>query len=145
MRLAGVLGAGAFVMAHAAIAQEGNWMVPALGAKPGAAAAAAAATGPVLKAGTEVPLKLSDTAKGKKLGVGQRLPLAVATDVRLGTSVVIPAGAVAEGEITALEGKNVAAAKVLNVRVAGKLVRLIGSFGGPRGRAFLGEDIKVAQ
>jgi hypothetical protein len=143
MKLAGVLGAVAFVISHGAIAQDGNWMVAAQA--PKTAAAAAAAAGPVLKAGTEVPLKLSDSAKAKKLAVGQRVPLAVATDVRLGTNVVIPAGAAAEGEVTALEGKNVATAKVLNVRVAGKLVRLIGNFGGPRGRAFLGEDIKLAR
>lgn len=138
-----VLGLIALASAGGAHAQDGNWMVPAQGPAAGAAAAAAAAKGPVLKAGTEVPLKLSDAAQGKKLGVGQRVPLAVASDVRLGSSIVIPAGAAAEGEITALQGKNVAA-KVLNVRVAGKLVRLIGSFNGSSGRGFLGEDVKVA-
>lgn len=137
-----VLGLVALVSAGGALAQDGNWMVPAQG-PAASAAAAAAAKGPVLKAGTEVPLKLADAAQGKKLGVGQRVPLAVASDVRLGTNIVIPAGAAAEGEITALQGKNVAA-KVLNVRVAGKLVRLIGSFNGSSGRGFLGEDVKVA-
>lgn len=137
-----VLGLVALVSAGGALAQDGNWMVPAQGPAAGTAAAAAA-KGPVLKAGTEVPLKLADAAQGKKLGVGQRVPLAVASDVRLGTNIVIPAGAAAEGEITALQGKNVAA-KVLNVRVAGKLVRLIGSFNGSSGRGFLGEDVKVA-
>ena len=139
-----VLGLIALASAGGAYAQDGNWMVPAQGPAAGAAAAAAAAAkGPVLKAGTEVSLKLADAAQGKKLGVGQRVPLAVASDVRLGSSIVIPAGAAAEGEITALQGKNVAA-KVLNVRVAGKLVRLIGSFNGSSGRGFLGEDVKVA-
>lgn len=139
-----VLGLSAIVSAGGAFAQDGNWMVPATAPKGAAAAAAAAgAQGPVLKAGTEVSLKLADAALDKKLGVGQRVPLAVASDVRLGSSIIIPAGAAAEGEITALQGKNVAA-KILNVRVAGKLVRLIGSFNGSSGRGFLGEDVKIA-
>ena len=138
-----VIGLIAIAASGSAIAQDGNWMMPAP-VRPAAAAAAAAAQGPVLKAGTEVPLKLSDAAKGKKLGVGQRVPLAVATDVRLGTTIVIPAGAAAEGEITALQGKGVAA-RVLNVRVGAKLVRLTGNFDGARGQAYLGEDVRVAQ
>lgn len=137
------LGLIAFSTAGAAVAQDGNWMVPAP-VRPAAVAATAAAQGPVLKAGTEVPLKLADAAKGKKLGVGQRVPLAVATDVRFGTTIVIPAGAAAEGEITALQGK-VFAARALNVRVGTKLVRLTGNFDGGRGQAFLGEDVRVAQ
>lgn len=138
------LALGLMILAGAgsAFAQDGNWMVPAPAA-PAGAAAAAAAKGPVLKAGTEVPLKLSDAAKGKKLGVGQRVPLAVATDVRLGNNVVIPAGAAAEGEITALEGATVAA-KALNVRVGSKLVRLTGKFDGAAGKAFLGQDLPVS-
>lgn len=136
------LGLVALAGAGSALAQDGNWMVPAPAPKAGAAAAAAA-QGPVLKAGTEVPLKLSDAAKGKKLGVGQRVSLAVASDVRLGSNVVIPAGAVAEGEITALQGSGVAA-KALNVRVGSKLVRLTGSFDGARAKAFLGQDIKLS-
>lgn len=138
-----VFGLMTLVAAQGAVAQEGNWMIPAP-APSAAAAAAAAAKGPVLKAGTEVPLKLADAANGKKLGVGQRVPLAVSSDVRLGSAVVIPAGAAAEGEITALEGDKVAA-KVLSVRVGAKLVRLTGSFNGATGRGFLGEDVRVAQ
>jgi hypothetical protein len=138
------LGLIALAAAQGALAQEGNWMMPAAAPKAGAVAAAAAAQGSVLKAGTVVPLKLADAAKGKKLGVGQRVPLAVATDVRLGDAVVIPAGAVAEGEVTALEGKTVAA-KALNVRVGTRLVRLTGSFDGIKSKAFLGEDVRVAQ
>lgn len=138
------LGLIAFATAGSAIAQDGNWMIPAPARPAGAIAAAAAAQGPVLKAGTQVPLRLADAAKGKKLGVGQRVSLAVATDVLLGTTIVIPAGAAAEGEITALEGK-VVAARALNVRVGAKLVRLTGKFDGGRGQAFLGEDVRVAQ
>lgn len=137
------LGLIALAGAGSASAQDGNWMVPAPAAAKAAAAAAAAAQGPVLKAGTEVPLKLADAAKGKKLGVGQRVPLAVASDVRLGSNVVIPAGAAAEGEITALAGSSVAA-KVLSVRVGSKLVRLTGKFDGASGKAFLGQDLPIS-
>ena len=89
-------------------------MIPAPAPKASTAAPAPMAAGSVLKAGTIVPLKLADAAKGKKLGVGQRVPLAVASDLRVGSNIVIPAGAAAEGEITALEGKTVAA-KVLKL------------------------------
>jgi hypothetical protein len=119
-----------------AFAQEGNYMMPVQ--RPKAATAAAGAQGPVLKAGTEVALKISDSAKSQKLGVGQRVPLVVASDVRLGTAVVIPAGTTGEGEVTTLQGKNVAA-KALYVRLNGKLVRLSGDLA----KATLGEDVKA--
>ena len=90
----------------------------------------------VLRAGTEVPLTMSEsiTTNGKKLRVGQRLKLAVASDVRLGTTVVIPAGSIAEGEVTDVRykgmwGKSGAIeARVLNVRVGERLIRLSGTF-----------------
>ena len=120
-----------------AVAQEGNYMMPVQRPKA-SAAAAAGAQGPVLRAGTEVALKLSDSAKNQKFGVGQRVPLVVTSDVRLGTAVVIPAGATGEGEVTALQGKTVAA-KALYVRLNGKLVRLSGDLA----KATLGEDVKA--
>lgn len=135
---------GALFLGQTALAQEGNWMMPAPAPSAAAQKAVAVAQGPTLKAGTEVPLKLADSAKGRKLGVGQRVPLAVASNVTLGSAVVIPAGAVAEGEVTALQGKTLAA-RALNVRVGTKLVRLTGTFDGARAKAFLGEDIRVTQ
>jgi hypothetical protein len=93
-------------------------------------------TDSVLRAGTEVPLVMSEsiTTNGKKLREGQRLHLAVASDVRLGTAVVIPAGSPAEGEITDVRNKGMwgksgrIQARVLNVRVGDRLIRLTGSF-----------------
>ena len=93
-------------------------------------------TDSVLRAGTEVPLVMSEsiTTNGKKLREGQRLHLAVASDVRLGTAVVIPAGSLAEGEITDVRNKGMwgksgrIQARVLNVRVGDRLIRLTGSF-----------------
>jgi hypothetical protein len=90
----------------------------------------------VLRAGTEVPLVMSEgiTTNGKKLREGQRIHLAVASDVRLGTAVVIPAGSLAEGEITDVRNKGMwgksgrIEARVLNVRVGDRLIRLSGSF-----------------
>jgi len=93
-------------------------------------------TDSVLRAGTEVPLVMSEsiTTNGKKLREGQRLHLAVASDVRLGTAVVIPAGSLAEGEITDVRNKGMwgksgrIEARVLNVRVGDRLIRLTGTF-----------------
>jgi hypothetical protein len=90
----------------------------------------------VLRAGTEVPLVMSEsiTTNGKKLRVGQRIRMAVASDVRVGTAVVIPAGSLAEGEVTDVRNKGMwgksgrIEARVLNVRVGDRLIRLSGSF-----------------
>jgi hypothetical protein len=90
----------------------------------------------VLRAGTEVPLTMSEsiTTNGKKLRVGQRLKLVVASDVRLGSAVVIPAGSPAEGEVTDVRFKGMwgksggIEARVLNVRVGDRLIRLSGTF-----------------
>ena len=138
-----VLTMAAITSAASVAAQQGNTMIYLPTPSP-AEAAAAAAAGPVLKAGTEVPLALSGSAKSRKFGVGQRVPLTVSADVRLGTTVVIPAGATAEGEVTAIEGKGVVA-KPLYVRVNDKLVRLAGSFGAAGARATLGEDLAISQ
>jgi hypothetical protein len=76
----------------------------------------------------------SITTNGKKLREGQRIHLAVASDVRLGTAVVIPAGSLAEGEITDVRNKGMwgksgrIEARVLNVRVGDRLIRLTGTF-----------------
>ncbi|QIK78234.1 hypothetical protein G7077_04260 [Sphingomonas piscis] len=127
--------------ASSAVAQSGNWMVDLPASPPAKPAAAATGSGPSLKAGTEVKLALAPAAKGKKLGVGQRVPLTVASDVKLGWTTVIPAGTEAEGEVTAVNGGDLTA-KPLYVRVKGKAVKLAGTFGSS-GKATLGEDLKV--
>lgn len=135
------IGFVAMACSAGALAQQGNYMMPILTPPP--AAAGQEQPGAVLKAGTLVPLKLSESAKGKKIGVGQRVPLTVASDVRLGSAVVIPAGASAEGEVTGQSGASLTA-KPLYVRVGNKLARLSGTFGSGSGRVTLSEDLKVA-
>jgi hypothetical protein len=103
---------------------------------PKAAVIPSGPTESVLRAGTEVPLVMSEgiTTNGKKLRIGQRLRMAVASDVRLGTAVVIPAGSLAEGEVTDVRNKGMwgksgrIEARVLNVRVGDRLIRLSGTF-----------------
>lgn len=93
-------------------------------------------TDSVLRAGTEVPLTMSEsiTTNGKKLRVGQRIRMQVASDVRLGSAVVIPAGSLAEGEVTDVKFKGMwgksgrIEARALNVRVGDRLIRLSGTF-----------------
>ncbi|MBA2771340.1 MAG: hypothetical protein H0U34_04900, partial [Sphingomonas sp.] len=90
----------------------------------------------VLRAGTEVPLVMSEsiTTNGKKIRAGQRIRLQVASDVRLGSAIVIPAGSLAEGEVTDVRFKGMwgksgrIEARALNVRVGDRLIRLSGTF-----------------
>jgi hypothetical protein len=70
----------------------------------------------------------------KSLREGQQFRMSVANDVRLGNVVVIPAGSPATGEITDLRRKGMWGksgrinARVLNVRVGDRLIRLTGTF-----------------
>jgi hypothetical protein len=90
----------------------------------------------VLRAGADVPLVMAEsiTTNGKKLRPGQRVRLTVASDVRLGSQVVIPAGSPAEAEVTDVRNKGMwgksgrIEARVLNVRVGDRLIRLSGTF-----------------
>lgn len=90
----------------------------------------------VLRAGTEVPLRLEESldSNDKALREGQQIRMSVASDVRLGNLVVIPAGSPATGEITDLRRKGMWGksgrinARVLNVRVGDRLIRLTGTF-----------------
>ncbi|HYU95534.1 MAG TPA: hypothetical protein VE989_05155, partial [Sphingomicrobium sp.] len=52
------------------------------------------ATGNVLRAGTEVPLRMEEglDSNNKALREGQQFRMSVANDIRLGNLVVIPAG-----------------------------------------------------
>jgi len=138
-----VLAALAAAQAAAPASTNPNW-VPLQQAQP-AAPARPAASQPVilssssdamLRAGTEVPLRLEEglDSNNKTLREGQQFRMTVANDVRLGTAVVIPAGSQATGEITDLRRKGMwgksgrIVARILNVRVGDRLVRLTGTF-----------------
>lgn len=90
----------------------------------------------VLRAGTEVPLRLEEAldSNDKTIREGEQFHMTVANDVMLGNMVVIPAGSPATGEITDLRHKGMwgksghISARVLNVRVGDRLIRLTGNF-----------------
>jgi hypothetical protein len=90
----------------------------------------------VLRAGTEVPLRLEQglDSNDKALREGQQVRMSVVNDVRLGNVVVIPAGSPATGEITDIRRKGMWGksgrinARALNVRVGDRLIRLTGTF-----------------
>lgn len=94
------------------------------------------ATQNVLRAGVEVPLKLEEglDSNDKTIREGQQFRMSVANNVMLGNAVVIPAGSPATGEITDLRHKGMwgksghISARVLNVRVGDRLIRLTGNF-----------------
>ena len=96
----------------------------------------APAAGTVLRAGTEIPLRMEEglDSNDKSLREGQQFRMSVANDVRLGNLVVIPAGSPATGEITDIRRKGMWGksgrinARVLNVRVGDRLIRLTGNF-----------------
>jgi hypothetical protein len=93
-------------------------------------------TGNVLRSGVEVPLKLEEPldSNNKQLREGQQFRLSVSYPVMLGNVVVIPAGSPAIGEITNLRRKGMWGksghinARLLNVRVGDRLIRLTGTF-----------------
>ena len=90
----------------------------------------------VLRSGTEVPLRMLETvnSNNKSLREGARIRLEVAQPVMLGGTVVIPSGSVATAEITEVRRKGMwgksgrIEARVLNVRVGDRLIRLSGTF-----------------
>ena len=95
-----------------------------------------APTDSVLRAGTAIPLVMAQsiTSKDKSLRTGAQINLQTASPVMLGGSVVIPAGSPATAEITEVRRKGMwgksgrIAARVLNVRVGDRLIRLSGTF-----------------
>lgn len=135
MQLTMILAAAA---AQAAAPQAAIQAAPSASIAPAAPQAViiAPATGTVLRAGTEVPLRLEEAldSNDKALREGQQFRMSVANDVRLGNMVVIPAGSPATGEITDLRRKGMWGksgrinARVLNVRVGDRLIRLTGTF-----------------
>jgi hypothetical protein len=94
------------------------------------------ATGSVLRAGTEIPLRLEEglDSNDKTVREGNQFRMSVANNVMLGSMVVIPAGSPATGEITDVRHKGMwgksgrIVARVLNVRVGDRLIRLTGNF-----------------
>ena len=90
----------------------------------------------VLRAGTEVPLIMAQSisSNDKSLRTGNQIRLQTANAVMLGGSVVIPAGSPATAEITEVRRKGMwgksgrIEARVLNVRVGDRLIRLSGTF-----------------
>jgi len=137
----------AFAAAQAAAPQAAaspKW-VPLQQAQPAPAAQIApsqqavilAPAGPmVLRAGTEVPLRMEEglDSNDKTLREGQQFHMSVANNVILGNMVVIPAGSPVTAEITDLRHKGMwgksghISARVLNVRVGDRLIRLTGNF-----------------
>jgi hypothetical protein len=132
-----------FALAAAAAAQavapQGSIQpAPAAAIAPAAPQAAiiAPATGTVLRAGTEVPMRLEEglDSNDKSLREGQQFRMTVANDVRLGNVVVIPAGSIGTGEVTDIRRKGMWGksgrinARVLSVRVGDRLIRLTGNF-----------------
>ncbi|HET8638507.1 MAG TPA: hypothetical protein VFL96_16790 [Acidobacteriaceae bacterium] len=130
--------AAAAAAAQAAAPQASIQPAPAASIAPAAPQAVilAPAAGSVLHAGTEVPLRMEEglDSNDKSLREGQQFRMTVANDVRLGNVVVIPAGSPATGEITDIRRKGMWGksgrinARVLNVRVGERLIRLTGNF-----------------
>lgn len=95
-----------------------------------------APTESVLRAGTEVPLIMAQSisSNDKSLRVGNQIRLQTANAVMLGGATVIPAGSPATAEITEVRRKGMwgksgrIEARVLNVRVGDRLIRLSGTF-----------------
>ncbi|MFL6734212.1 MAG: hypothetical protein ACJ8EY_05905 [Sphingomicrobium sp.] len=147
MKISHALALISLVSATTVTAQPlGNLMMPAPAPKAGAAAAVAGGTA-TLRAGTAVPVKLPDSFNGKA-SVGQRLQLSVASEVLAGSKVAIPAGAWAEGQVTEIRDGGAAgkmAVKLLTVRGSKGPLKLTASFNSNGVKAFLDEDLKVAQ
>jgi hypothetical protein len=128
----------ALAAAQAAAPQMAIRPAPAATIAPAAPQAVilAPAAGSVLRAGTEIPLRMEEglDSNDKALREGQQFRMSVADDVRLGNLVVIPVGSPAMGEITDLRRKGMWGksgrinARVLNVRVGDRLIRLSGTF-----------------
>ena len=90
----------------------------------------------VLRAGTEVLLVMSESinSNDKSLRTGKIIRMQVANPVMLGGAVVIPAGSPVTAEVTDVRRKGMwgksgrIEARVLNVRVGDRLIRLSGTF-----------------
>lgn len=122
------------VLSFAAAAQEPVTVEMAQAAPP--AIAEQVTTNAVLRAGTPIRLRLLEeiTTNDRQASVGQRIRMEVANSVELDGVVVIPAGSLAEGEVTSVRNKGMwgksghLEARALYVRVNGRQIRLSGTF-----------------
>lgn len=125
--------AAGYAQAQQALSGAG---VPVSAASPLPVAAPPPAGNAILRIGTEIPLRLDEelTTKGKKLRVGDRFHLETAEPVMVQGVNVIPVGTPAVGEITEVRNKGMwgksgrLAARILYMTVAGRQIRLNGTF-----------------
>lgn len=90
----------------------------------------------ILRAGTEIALTTSEelTTKKKKLRVGQRFQLQVASNITAGGAIVIPGGTPVVGEVTEVRNKGMwgksgfISARILSMRLADRTIRMSGTF-----------------
>jgi hypothetical protein len=90
----------------------------------------------IMRAGTEVPLITREdlTTKHKKLRVGQRFQMEVASNVEANGIVVLPIGTPAIGEVTEVRNKGMWGksgyinARVISLRLGDRTIRLSGTF-----------------
>jgi len=96
------------------------------------AAVLLAAPGPVLRAGTPVPLVTLEALSSRSAQQGDQVALAVAADVRVGGKLVIPRGAVAAAEVARGQANGAYGRRgrleieLLHVMVGDRPVRLTG-------------------
>ncbi len=131
-----------FALAALAAAQPITTYHPTPQAAPAPVVATAApiaavpTTNAILRVGTVVPLRLSQTLTtgGKKLRVGDRFNLETSEPILVQGVTVIPVGSPAVGEITEARNKGMwgrsgrLAGRILYVTVNGRQVRLSGAF-----------------
>lgn len=109
---------------------------PQVAVQPQAVAIVPAASETVLRAGTEIPLITREelTTKKKKLRVGQRFQMEVASNVLHNGVVVIPAGSPAIGELVEVRNKGMwgksgyVSARIVSLRLGDRHIRLTGTF-----------------
>lgn len=118
----------------------GTSTAPAATPLPAATPAVAVIEAPrqenILRAGTEVPLTTREelTTKGKKLRVGQRFQMEVATSVTSNGVTVIPGGTPVVGEVTEVRNKGMwgksgfISARVISMRLGDRVIRMSGTF-----------------
>src|SRR4051794_18640674 len=118
------------------VAQSVQSSAPVIAPAPAQAVILGPAPGSILRAGAQIGLRLEEglDSNDKTVREGNQFRMSVANNVMLGNVVVIPAGSPAVGEITDVRRKGMwgksgrITARVLNVRVGDRLIRLTGTF-----------------
>jgi hypothetical protein len=118
------------------VAQSVQSPAPVIAPAPAQAVILGPAPGSILRAGAQIGLRLEEglDSNDKTVREGNQFRMSVANNVMLGNVVVIPAGSPAVGEITDVRRKGMwgksgrITARVLNVRVGDRLIRLTGTF-----------------